>query len=80
MRQQSIPPEVQQAWNTVAAFLNRQPELSFNINPWYRSGQPDERNQYTIEINDGSGRLIITADEEWRWKGPAPAEGQRPTA
>jgi hypothetical protein len=75
-----IPQEVQQAWNTVAEFLNRQPELSFSINPWYRPGQPDERNQYTIESNDGSGRLIITADEEWRWKGPAPAAGQRPTA
>lgn len=63
-----VPPDVQQAWDTVAAFLNRQPELSFSINPWYRSGEPDERNQYTIETNGGSGRLVITANEEWRWK------------
>lgn len=69
MGKKNIPPDVQQAWNTVAAFLNQQPELSFSINPWYRSGEPDERNQYTIETGD---RMVITAEEEWRWKHPAP--------
>jgi hypothetical protein len=68
--QVNIPPDVQQAWNIVAAYLNQQPEISFSINPWYRFGESDERNQYTIETN-ASRRVLITASEEWRWKSPA---------
>lgn len=77
MDKTSVPKDVQEAWNIVAAFLNRQPEISFSISPWFRCGEPDERNQYTIETNDGSGRVVITAAEEWRWKSFTPAEGLR---
>lgn len=71
MDMKNIPPSVQAAWNAVATYLNQQPDLSFSINPWYRLGEPDERNLYTIETNDGSRRVIITAAEEWTGKSPA---------
>lgn len=56
-----IPPEVQQAWDTVARYLERRPEFSFSISSWYNSGEPDERASYTIETFEGERIQTVIA-------------------
>lgn len=60
----AIPPEVQACWNVVARFLNKQSELSFQINPWDEKSNGSFRPAYTIETIDQNIRIVANS----RWK------------
>ncbi|RAW18473.1 hypothetical protein DC345_04905 [Paenibacillus taichungensis] len=59
-----IPSEVQQAWNTVAQFLNKQETLTFHINPFHKTNEGKRQRKYTLESTDKS--ISIVACEEWK--------------
>ncbi|WP_438498056.1 hypothetical protein [Paenibacillus sp. IHBB 3054] len=75
---ESLPQDVQQAWNIVAKYLDDRPEFSFSISAWYNCGEPDERASYSIETFEGEQIKTVVAAAVLREKnGPAPAAGHR---
>lgn len=60
----TVPEEVQEAWNTVAKFLNEQTELSFYVNPFHKTRDGKLQRKYTLETTDKT--ISIVASDEWK--------------
>jgi hypothetical protein len=53
-KQEVTKDDAQSAWNIVARYLNKRPELSFYIDPWNKK----DENRYTLS-SVGYGEILI---------------------
>ncbi|MGE6578981.1 hypothetical protein ACQKFM_29170 [Paenibacillus xylanexedens] len=59
-----IPEEVQEAWNSIAKFLNKQEELTFHISPFHKTSKGKRQRKYTLETTNNE--ISIVASDEWK--------------